>query len=98
DHTAMAGCVGVAGSAKIGSHCAIGGAASILGHLEIADGVMVTSMSFVTKSIKDSGAYSSGSPVEPSKIWNKNYARFKKLDEMANRIKALEQGIEKNKE
>ena len=35
----MAGCVGIAGSAKIGRNCMIGGAAMILGHLEIADGV-----------------------------------------------------------
>ncbi len=34
-HTAMAGCVGVAGSAVIGRHCTFGGAAMILGHLSI---------------------------------------------------------------
>ena len=38
-HTAMAGCVGVAGSATIGAHCMIGGGAGILGHLTIADHV-----------------------------------------------------------
>jgi UDP-3-O-[3-hydroxymyristoyl] glucosamine N-acyltransferase LpxD len=35
-HTAFAGCVGVAGSARIGRHCTAGGGAIILGHLEIA--------------------------------------------------------------
>jgi UDP-3-O-[3-hydroxymyristoyl] glucosamine N-acyltransferase len=98
DHTAIAGCVGIAGSAKIGRFCGIGGGAGILGHLEITDGVQVTAMSLVTKSIKESGIYSSGTSVEPSKLWHKNYARFRQLDEMARRIKALEQRLEKNKE
>jgi len=98
DHTAIAGCVGIAGSAKIGRHCGIGGGAGILGHLEISDGVQVTAMSLVTKSIKQSGIYSSGTSVEPFKLWHKNYARFGQLDEMARRLKALEQRLEKNKE
>lgn len=98
DHTAIAGCVGIAGSARIGRHCGIGGGAGILGHLEISDGVQVTAMSLVTKSIKQSGIYSSGTSVEPSKLWHRNYARFGQLDEMARRLKALEQRLEKNKE
>jgi UDP-3-O-[3-hydroxymyristoyl] glucosamine N-acyltransferase LpxD len=36
-HTAMAGCVGVAGSAIIGKHCTFGGAAMVNGHIEIVD-------------------------------------------------------------
>jgi UDP-3-O-[3-hydroxymyristoyl] glucosamine N-acyltransferase len=98
DHTAIAGCVGIAGSAKIGRNCGIGGGAGILGHLEITDGVQVTAMSLVTKSIQDPGIYSSGTSVEPTKLWHKNYARFRQLDEMAKRIRALEQRLEKNKE
>ena len=90
DGTAMAGCVGVAGSAVIGRNCAIGGGAGILGHLEITDGVTVTAMSLVTKSIKEPGVYSSGTPLEPSAQWQKNFARFKQLDEMARRLRALE--------
>jgi UDP-3-O-[3-hydroxymyristoyl] glucosamine N-acyltransferase len=34
-HTALAGCVGVAGSAKIGAHCTVGGGAVVLGHLSV---------------------------------------------------------------
>ena len=41
-HTALAGCMGVAGSARIGRHCTVGGAAIILGHLEIVDHVHIT--------------------------------------------------------
>lgn len=93
-HTAVAGCVGIAGSAKIGRHCAIGGGAGILGHLEIVDGVTITPMSFVTKSIKTPGVYSSGVPLEPSEQWQKNFVRFKQLDDMARRIKQLEKELQ----
>lgn len=96
-HTAMAGCVGVAGSAVIGKHCAIGGGAGILGHLEIADGVTVTAMSLVTKSLKEPGVYSSGTPLERSEQWHKNTVRFKHLDEMARRLKQLEKELEELK-
>lgn len=99
NHTAMAGCVGVAGSADIGANCAIGGGVGILGHLKIADGVTVTAMSLVPGSIKESGVYSSGTPLEPKAHWQKNYIRFKQLDDMARRIKALEKALaEKSKE
>lgn len=94
DHSALAGCVGIAGSAQIGKHCAIGGGAGILGHLEIADGVTVTAMSLVTNSIKEPGIYSAGTPLEPKSHWQKNYVRFKQLDEMARRIKALEKQLQ----
>lgn len=95
DHSAVAGCVGIAGSAKIGKHCAFGGGAGILGHLAIADGVTVTAMSLVTNSIKEPGVYSAGTPLEPKSHWQKNYVRFKQLDEMARRIKALEKQLQK---
>lgn len=92
-HTAIAGCAGIAGSAKIGSHCAIAGGVGIAGHLEIADGVQITAMALVTKSISEPGVYSSGTPLQPNDLWHKNFARFRKLDEMARRLRALEKKI-----
>jgi len=44
-HTAMAGCVGIAGSARIGAHCTLGGGAIILGHLQLADHVHISAAS-----------------------------------------------------
>jgi UDP-3-O-[3-hydroxymyristoyl] glucosamine N-acyltransferase len=95
DHSAIAGCVGIAGSAEIGKHCAFGGGVGVLGHLEIVDGVTVTAMSLVTNSIKEPGVYSAGTPLEPKSHWQKNYVRFKQLDEMARRIKVLEKQLQK---
>lgn len=89
-HTAIAGCVGIAGSTKIGRHCAIGGGVGILGHLEIVDGVHITAMSLVTKSIHVPGIYSSGTPLQENAKWHRNFVRFKKLDELVKRVAALE--------
>ena len=53
----MAGCVGVAGSARIGAHCTVGGAGMILGHLDIADHVHISAASMVARSITKPGQY-----------------------------------------
>jgi UDP-3-O-[3-hydroxymyristoyl] glucosamine N-acyltransferase len=88
-HTAMAGCVAIAGSARIGRYCLIGGGVGIVGHIEICDRVMVTARSLVTHSITVPGEYSSGTPLQPSREWRRNAARFKQLDELARKIAAL---------
>ena len=87
-HTAMAGCAAVAGSARIGRYCLIGGAAGILGHLEIADRVTVTAMSLVTHSLREPGEYSSGTPIQDNRRWRRNAARFKHLDDFVRRLDA----------
>lgn len=92
-HTVIAGCVGIAGSAELGKHCALGGGVGVLGHLQIADGVQVTAMSMVTKSIKKPGVYSSGIPLQTNQDWHKNAVRFKQLDDLAKRVKALEKEL-----
>jgi len=98
ENTAIAACTGIAGSARIGRNCAIAGGVGILGHLEITDGVTVTAMSLVTRSITRPGVYSSGTPLEENRRWHRNYARFKQLDDMARRIRELEKLVaEKSK-
>jgi UDP-3-O-[3-hydroxymyristoyl] glucosamine N-acyltransferase len=86
-HTAMAGCVAVAGSTRFGRNCLIGGGAGFVGHIEIADKVLVTAMSLVTHSLTEAGEYSSGTPIQPNRDWRRNAARFKHLDELARKIK-----------
>jgi len=80
-NTAIAGCTGIAGSTRIGSNCRIGGAVSIVGHIEICNNVIVTANSFVNRSIKTPGSYSSGFPLEESSRWRRNAVRLHKLDE-----------------
>jgi UDP-3-O-[3-hydroxymyristoyl] glucosamine N-acyltransferase len=90
EHTVIAGSAGVAGSTHIGKHCAIGGGTCINGHLTIADGVQITGMSMVTKSIKESGSYSSGIPAEPTQQWHKNVVRYRTMKKLEDRVKQLE--------
>ena len=92
-HTAIAGCVGISGSARIGRHCLIGGGVGIVGHLEIADHVVITGMTMVTRSITKAGVYSSGVPHQDNESWNRNYARLRHLDRLARRVQALERRL-----
>lgn len=90
DHSAIASCTGIAGSTRIGRHCLIGGATCIKGHIEIADGVQISGMSMVTRSLRTPGQYSSGMPVREKQRWLKNINRFHQLDDIARRLKAVE--------
>ncbi|MFH2134450.1 MAG: UDP-3-O-(3-hydroxymyristoyl)glucosamine N-acyltransferase [Pseudomonadota bacterium] len=91
-HTAIAGCVGIAGSARIGRYCRIGGGAIILGHLQVADEVEVSAGTVITKSIAK-GGYTGTYPFSDNHAWRRNAAQLRHLDEMAKRIKQLEQDI-----
>lgn len=98
-HSALAGCVGIAGSASIGRRCTVGGGAVILGHLSIADDVNVSSGTLVAKSISAAGTYTGTVPFQEHGDWLKNFARLRHLDAMADKIRALEQrlaALEKN--
>jgi len=90
-HTAMAGCVGVAGSATIGPHCTIGGGAIILGHLTLGPHVNISAGTLVSKSLMKPGHYTGIFPVDDNAAWERNAASLKQLHSLRNRIKTLEQ-------
>jgi UDP-3-O-[3-hydroxymyristoyl] glucosamine N-acyltransferase len=93
EHTAIAACVGISGSTRIGSHCSIGGGVGLAGHLEIGDHVHFTGQSLVTRSFSRPGFYSGNLPAGPNSEWRKNVARFRHLDELAQRIRDLEAAV-----
>jgi UDP-3-O-[3-hydroxymyristoyl] glucosamine N-acyltransferase len=92
-HSAMAGCVGVAGSARIGKHCTIGGAAIVLGHLELADHVHITAGAAVSRSITQPGQYSGRFPIDDNASWEKNAATLRQLYALRERLRALEKKL-----
>ncbi len=94
-HTAIAGCVGIAGSTTIGRRCQIGGSAGILGHLEIADDVTIASFTLIGKSIHEAGSYAAIYPFGKTEDWRKNAVHLRHLDEMNRRIRKLEQELAK---
>lgn len=93
DHSAMAACVGISGSSKIGKHCLLAGGVGLVGHIEICDNVFVTGMTMVTHSITEPGSYSSGTAMQTAADWKKSAVRFRQLDGMAKRLRALEKKI-----
>ena len=95
ENTVIAGCVGIAGSTHIGKNCLIGGAVCIAGHLKIADGVVVSATSSLTKSINKAAHYSSVVPAQRYKVWYKNLARIRRFDKLS---KKLEEILERMKE
>ncbi|MEW5770048.1 MAG: UDP-3-O-(3-hydroxymyristoyl)glucosamine N-acyltransferase [Pseudomonadota bacterium] len=89
-HTAIAACVGIAGSTRIGAYCQIGGAAMIIGHLEVCDRVTVSAGSFVAKDIRSPGVYTSVQPLMSHADWKRNAAHLRHLDDLARRVRSLE--------
>ena len=96
-HSAMAGCVGIAGSARIGAHCSVGGGGIVLGHLTLADHVHVSAATTVTRSIHQPGLYTGMFPIDDNARWEKNAATVKQLHSLRERIKALEGLLQNNK-
>lgn len=92
-HTAMAGCVGVAGSAKIGRHCTFGGAAMVAGHLQIADNVHISSGSLVSRSIAEPGVYTGFYPLAKNADWEKTAVIVRNLDSMRDKLRAMEKTL-----
>jgi UDP-3-O-[3-hydroxymyristoyl] glucosamine N-acyltransferase len=95
-HTALAGCAGVAGSARIGAHCTVGGGAVVLGHLELADGVHISAASVVMRSIRQPGQYSGVFPIDDNASWEKNAATLRQLHRLRERIKHIESELERH--
>jgi UDP-3-O-[3-hydroxymyristoyl] glucosamine N-acyltransferase len=92
-HTAMAGCVGVAGSARIGKHCTFGGAAMINGHIDIADNVHITAATMVPNSISEPGRYTGYYPVARNAEWERSAVMVRNLTSMREKIRTLEKAI-----
>jgi UDP-3-O-[3-hydroxymyristoyl] glucosamine N-acyltransferase len=90
EHTVIAGCVGIAGSAVIGKRCMLGGMAGVVGHVEICDDVYLTGKTMVNTNITQPGLYSGQLPYDEAQRFRRNSARFRHFDELAQRVRRLE--------
>jgi UDP-3-O-[3-hydroxymyristoyl] glucosamine N-acyltransferase len=90
EHTAIAGCAGIAGSAVIGAHCMIGGGAGINGHVTLCDHVVISGATQVSRSIAKPGFYSGSFPFDDNASWEKNAATLRNLHSLRERVRALE--------
>ncbi len=92
-HTAIAGCVGIAGSAVIGRNCQLGGAAMIHGHLSIADGTVIGAGTLVSRSIAQADFYTGVFPIMRNRDWERNAVLVRHLVELRDRIRRLERQL-----
>jgi UDP-3-O-[3-hydroxymyristoyl] glucosamine N-acyltransferase len=93
DHTAIAACAGIAGSAIIGKYCSIGGAAMIHGHITIADRVHVSAGTLAMRSITEPGQYTGFYPITKHGDWEKSAALLRNLPTMREKMRAMEKLI-----
>ncbi len=89
-HTAMAGCVGIAGSTKIGARCTVGGAAGVAGHLTIGDDIHISGGTAVTYNLTKPGRYTGVFPMTEHADWQRNAAVIGQLATIRKRVRALE--------
>lgn len=90
EHTAMAACVGVAGSTVIGARCTIGGAAMLSGHITLGDDVHISGGTAVTSSISKPGRYTGVYPYAEHGDWQRNAAVLQQLAQIRRRVRTLE--------
>ena len=90
DHTIMAAFVGVAGSAIIGKRCMIGGAARIMGHVTIVDDTVISTQTFVSRSITRPAQYTGYYPMAEHAAFEKNAAALRRLAGLRDRVRRLE--------
>ena len=90
DHTAMAAFTGVSGSTVIGKRCMFAGQSGIVGHITICDDVIVGGATMISKDIDQPGFYTGSFPGEQDREWKRKVARFRRLNELTERVSALE--------
>lgn len=91
-HTAIAACVGIAGSTVIGQRCTVGGAAMLSGHLTLVDDVHISGGTAVTSSINKPGRYTGVYPYAEHGQWQKNAAVIQQLAQLRKRVRAAAAG------
>ncbi|MDO5653655.1 MAG: UDP-3-O-(3-hydroxymyristoyl)glucosamine N-acyltransferase [Brachymonas sp.] len=94
-NVAIAANAGIAGSTTVEEGVTIGGAANIMGHITLAKGVHISATTFASRSIFKPGTYSGHFPFDDNASWEKNAATVRQLYRLRERIRALEQQLQK---
>ena len=93
-HTAMAAMTGISGSTRIGKRCLFAGQSGAVGHITICDDVVVSGKAVISKDIKEPGVYAASFMAEPAREWSRKVARFRRLDQLVQRVRNLEKAGE----
>lgn len=98
ENTVMAAQGGIAGSTKLGKNMLVGGQVGIVGHISLADGTMIGAQAGVPKTIKEEGTTILGSPAYDAEEYKKSYMGFRRLPQILDRLRELEEQVKKLKE
>lgn len=79
---------GVAGSAETGRHVVLAGQCGVVGHIKLADGVILSARSGVDRSLP-TGRYG-GAPVQPLAEHHRTTIHLRNLEKYIQQLKALE--------
>jgi UDP-3-O-[3-hydroxymyristoyl] glucosamine N-acyltransferase len=93
-HNVMVAYSGVAGSTRTGAGVTLAARATVLGHLDVADGATIGAMSMVTNDV-ERGAKLSGIPAIEHRDWLRVAVLLKDLPELARRVAELEKEAKK---
>lgn len=93
ENTVMAAQVGVAGSTKIGSQCMFGGQVGIAGHRHVGNRVVIGAQSGIPNDVKD-GMEVMGYPAVPKVEFARQTVHIKRLAQLNQTVKALQQQID----
>lgn len=83
---------GLAGSSHIGKRVILTGQVGIAGHLKIGDDVVMTAKSAISHDVEP-GKIMSGVPAFENRDWLRSTAAFRRLGEMAGRLRKLEKKV-----
>ncbi|MDE7024420.1 MAG: UDP-3-O-(3-hydroxymyristoyl)glucosamine N-acyltransferase [Paramuribaculum sp.] len=92
ESTVMAAQAGVAGSTHVGAHCMIGGQVGLAGHIHVGDGAQIAAQSGTPKNV-DAGARLFGSPAMDLREYGRQAVNIKKLPELYDAVRKLENEI-----
>lgn len=97
ENTVIAAQTGIAGSAKLGKNMMVGGQVGIVGHISLANGTLIGAQSGVPKTIRKEGTVLLGSPAYQADDYKKSYMGFRRLPQIMDRLKALEDELKQLK-
>ncbi len=83
---------GLAGSSHIGKRVVLTGQVGIAGHLKVGDDAVITAKSATSHDVEP-GKVISGIPAFDSKDWLRSTAAFRRLGDLAGRLRALEKQV-----
>lgn len=89
-HTVIAALSGIAGSAKIGKFCRIGGQVGIMDHVQIADHVAIGAQSGISKSFLQPHRALRGSPAQELKAQLIQEAILRRLPQLYQKLLSIE--------